>query len=548
MGSENDYEILEEIGKGTYGKVYRAARKDGQIFAIKIIDLDQDDDMDDVMQEISTLQACKCPKLTKYYGSFMNGSSLWVVMELLEGGSLQDLMHLTNSTFNENTIAWIMKEMLIGLNYLHTERKIHRDIKAANVLVSIDGSLRLADFGVSVQLTNSVDKRCTFIGSPYWMAPEVITSSNYDETADIWSLGITAIELATGYPPLSKIHPMKAVMMIPKNPAPNLPQDFETSKKFQSFLEKCLMKNHEQRSNTAELLKHPFIKGAKQTNQIFELLETKRAMKLMEGMFEQDKFESSSIRSSEGTLENKGNDFDCNDSKDETILPSTNSDHLHKTRIPNRGTSWVFDTMKTGAILKSKSDSECGEESPKCKEVGERDLIAHSVPLKTPKHNENEIEFIEKNSTQERLSISSQPQASSAFKIFRKSANSSPEKTNKGSFSSIIHRSPTSKKNGMTVKRKSFLFSFRKSRTKDEAIFDSKNTSSTAKSSNSRKPKLFRSFNIEKILHRHVEVVNSKNEKEIKLPVELPKAFNEVEKENPYFPVEGSRIRWRKKN
>ncbi|KAG5176290.1 hypothetical protein JKP88DRAFT_335952 [Tribonema minus] len=285
----DDYELQEQIGKGSFGKVYKAQHRDGTIHAIKIIDLEsQEDDMEDVQQEISMLQTCKCPQLTHYYGSFMVDSSLWIVMELLEGGSLQELMKEAQCTINEPTIAWIMRDMLQALVYLHSERKIHRDIKAANVLIARDGSVRVADFGVSVQLTVSVDKRRTFVGSPYWMAPEVIAHTDYNERADIWSLGITAIELATGLPPLSEMHPMKAVLFIPKNAPPRLPDDAAYGKKFQSFVERCLVKDPDERPSAAELLKHPFIKGAKQTNQLQELMESRRANKassLMQDLF-----------------------------------------------------------------------------------------------------------------------------------------------------------------------------------------------------------------------------------------------------------------------
>ncbi|CAM9723806.1 unnamed protein product [Discosporangium mesarthrocarpum] len=178
MVGSGDYELLEEVGRGSFGRVFRARHRNGDVHAIKIIDLDAaEEEIEEIQQEIQMLQACKCPQLTRYHGSFIVGSALWIVMELLEGGSLQTLFKDSNTVLDEPTTQWVIREILQALNYLHTERKIHRDIKASNILVASDGTVRLADFGVSVQLTHSIDKRKTFIGSPYWMAPEVISQT-----------------------------------------------------------------------------------------------------------------------------------------------------------------------------------------------------------------------------------------------------------------------------------------------------------------------------------------------------------------------------------
>jgi serine/threonine-protein kinase 24/25/MST4 len=268
---------------------YRVDKRTGQSVAIKIIDVENaEDEVEDIITEISIMSTMNSPYVTKYHGSYLKGSDLWIVMEFCAGGSCLDL--LKSGLIPEEYIMIIVKELLLGLDYLHTDKKLHRDIKgmiltqyrflcphwltslaAANILLSGNGQVKLADFGVSGQLSATMTKKNTFVGTPFWMAPEVIKQSGYDYKADIWSLGITAIELAQGQPPYSDIHPMKVLFLIPKNPPPTLQGNF--SKAFKDFVGLCLRRDPRERPSAKELLKHPFLKKAKKTTYLTELIE-----------------------------------------------------------------------------------------------------------------------------------------------------------------------------------------------------------------------------------------------------------------------------------
>ena len=269
----SDFQRCQIIGKGNFGVVFKAIhKKTGQTVAIKEIDLEEtQDDLTEIQREIDMLRACESPYVVKYEGCTLVGSKLWIVMEYMGGGSVHDLVQIR--LMPEPAIAVVMCEMLKALDFLHRGRKFHRDIKAAYVLLSNEGDVKLADFGVASSLESRF-KAFTFVGTPFWMAPEVIMESGYDEKCDIWSLGITAIEVATGLPPYADIHPQRVIMLIPQNAPPQLTGDFSPT--FKDFVEKCLVKDPAQRPSARELLNHPFVKNVKRKDPLVEYIDAVR--------------------------------------------------------------------------------------------------------------------------------------------------------------------------------------------------------------------------------------------------------------------------------
>ncbi|KAL9959145.1 hypothetical protein ACROYT_G036235 [Oculina patagonica] len=260
---EKVFDLIEKVGGGTYGDVFKArVISTGELAAVKVVKVEPGDDFELIQQEIAMMQNCQHPNIIQYIGSYIRRDKLWIAMEFCGAGSAQDIYCMTGPC-SEPQISFICVETLKGLAYLHDKNLMHRDIKGANILLTTQGNIKLADFGIAARISETMTKRKSFIGTPYWMAPEMAAVERlggYDLKCDIWAVGITAIELAELQPPMFDLHPMRALYNIGKRSfvPPTLKEKDKWSPELHSFLKTALQKNPKKRPTADKMLTHPF--------------------------------------------------------------------------------------------------------------------------------------------------------------------------------------------------------------------------------------------------------------------------------------------------
>lgn len=398
------FEKKDIIGRGSFGTVYRCINKiTGEDVAIKEIDLDDnDDDLFEIQKEIDMLRSCESKYVVKYYGCCLVDTKLWIVMEYMGGGSIKEIV--AAQPMKERYISIVIREVLCALDFLHRGRKIHSDIKAANILLNDKGNVKLADFGVACSL-ESRNKAFSFAGTPFWMAPEVIKEAGYDEKCDIWSLGITAIEIAHGEPPYFELNPQRVIMLIPQNSPPSLEGNF--SAQFKDFVKQCLVKDPAERPSTQQLLLHPFINNnhAKSKKTLADYVaEVKPKLKLIiddapqiilphKNKNDQNKNKNKKKNDDDDDESTKSKNKDDDDNEEEDDKSQKNNDNESSKDDNNSEIEWNFPSYSVNLLKRSTKESNRSMEmieggilslqrDPKFKNINDHLLKINAVLLK----------------------------------------------------------------------------------------------------------------------------------------------------------------------
>jgi len=359
---EEVFEMVDIIGEGAYGLICTCRNiKQNKIFAIKFLEIEEEDELH-LLNELSILkEAEECQFTVKYYGCYIKDSTLMIVMEFCDGGSALDIMNACKTTFTEDQISAICACMLQGLIYLHSHKILHRDLKAGNILLTSEGVAKLADFGVSAKLNHTWEKKDTVVGSPYWMAPEVISvqkekAEGYDFKADIWSLGITALELAEGKPPLFEIASLRVIFLIPARDPPKLAHPEKWSKEFVDFLAACLQKNPRERPTAKDLLEHPFAQRGLTNQPLLKKLVEDTMPALLKAREDKKKQEQAKAdESSDDDQDSKSREFTPGTTI--TINTQTGSVRMSSSSMSSYGTT-VIEDLGTIQINRRDSTSE----------------------------------------------------------------------------------------------------------------------------------------------------------------------------------------------